>query len=252
MSNDPEKIEPAPLILAVETATRAGGVAVARGETVLAALAGDTAVSHSTNLLELIGVVLGQAQLRLGDIDLFAVAVGPGSFTGLRIGLATAKAFAVHLDRKMIGVPTLAAVAHASGAAGAVLSLLPAGRGEVFAQSFRVDEGGVTALDEAQHLAPSAVEKKYSQIRGLRWAGDGVAILEKFGVYPGNDATAGTVDRHPRVMLLAPSVAALAYRAFVAGNSVTPEELRAVYVRASDAEINERWQQQKLQQQAHS
>jgi tRNA A37 threonylcarbamoyltransferase TsaD len=68
-----------PLILAIETATRAGGVAVARGESVLASIAGDVSVSHSTNLLEMIAEALRNAGAALTDVDVFAVAVGPGA-----------------------------------------------------------------------------------------------------------------------------------------------------------------------------
>src|SRR5438045_9562957 len=83
------------LILAVETATRAGSVAVARAESIISIRAGDATVSHSENLIEMIQDVLSRAGATLSEIGLFAAAVGPGSFTGLRIGLATVKALAV-------------------------------------------------------------------------------------------------------------------------------------------------------------
>src|SRR5215831_3578775 len=156
-----------PLILAVETATRAGGVALARGAKLLASQAGDAAVSHSTNLIEMIERVLGRGNTKLSDIDLFAVAVGPGSFTGLRIGLATVKAFAVHLGRQVTPVSTLAAVAHASQVQGELVSLLPAGRGEVFAQHFSAADGELTELDQAQHLSPRGVIEKYGAVARL-------------------------------------------------------------------------------------
>src|SRR2546423_2505620 len=173
-----ESSNPEPLILAIETATRAGSVAVARGETLLSCREGDASISHSTNLIEMIDAVLNEAGARLSDVDVFAVAVGPGSFTGLRIGLATVKAFAAHLDRKVAGVSTLAAVAHASGANGEIVSLLPAGRGEVFAQRFSVDETNVVAVDEARHLSPSALMEQYGEIERLTLAGEGVRMFE--------------------------------------------------------------------------
>src|ERR1051326_6657944 len=101
MSNE-EPVKDRPLILAIETATRAGGVALARGEEVLVSITGDAAVSHSTNLIEMIDGVLRDAGVTLAQVDLFAVAQGPGSFTGLRIGLATVKAFAAHLHREVV------------------------------------------------------------------------------------------------------------------------------------------------------
>ncbi len=235
MSNEEVKVEP--LILAVETATRAGGVAVARGQNVVTFITGDPAVSHSANLISMIQDALDRAGATLADVDVFAVAVGPGSFTGLRIGLATVKAFAVHLKRRVVGVSTLAAVAHASRANGEIVSLLPAGRGEVFAQHFTVSDGIVRATDEAQHLSPAAVLEKYDGHDSLTFAGEGVRALAK----PEESAAR-----------LVASIASLGFDAYQEGKAVVPDDLHAVYVRASDAEINERWLQQKQRQPAQS
>ena len=79
----------APLILSVETATLAGSVSLVRGNDVLTTISGDNQVSHSNRLLSAIETALDQSGNSLADIDLFAVATGPGSFTGLRIGIAT-------------------------------------------------------------------------------------------------------------------------------------------------------------------
>ena len=104
-----------PLILAIETATRAGSVALARGTQILSSAEGSAAESHSISLLEAVEDILRQAGAKLSDIDLFAAASGPGSFTGLRIGLATTKALAVCTGKKCVGVSTLAAIAHGAG-----------------------------------------------------------------------------------------------------------------------------------------
>lgn len=238
-----------PLILAVETATRAGGVALVSGETVLAVQSGDVSVSHSTNLIEMIQQVLEETQTKLAEIDLFAVAIGPGSFTGLRIGLATVKAFAVHLDRKVAGVSTLAAVAHVSETKGELVSLLPAGRGEVFAQLFLVRDGEITELDQAQHLSPRAVMDKYPATVPLIFAGDAKMAEASFGMA----ASFETAQAHRITVLekpLAPAIAVLGYRVHRGGKSSAADDLRAAYVRASDAEINERWQRLNAQPQA--
>src|SRR6185436_20300062 len=105
----------APLILALETATRAGSVSLALGPEILASVAGDASSSHSNDLIENIETILRDAGRELREVDLFAAAIGPGSFTGLRIGLATAKSLAMSMDRKGAGVSTLAAVAIAAG-----------------------------------------------------------------------------------------------------------------------------------------
>src|SRR5947207_1763330 len=131
-----------PLILSLETATLAGSVALSRGNQMLAALAGDSGVSHSNTLLHDVDKLLSEAHIDLSDIDFFAVATGPGSFTGLRIGIATVKALAATLDRPCAGVPTLQAIALAAGPSPGSIALLPAGRGEVFAQLFSVTDRG--------------------------------------------------------------------------------------------------------------
>jgi tRNA threonylcarbamoyladenosine biosynthesis protein TsaB len=247
-----------PLILAIETATRAGSVAVSRGAEVLAHAVGDPSVSHSTNLIEMVDGVLQETGFTLADVDVFAVAVGPGSFTGLRIGLATVKAFAECNDRPIVGVSTLAAVAHATGVEGDVVSLLPAGRGEVFAQLFSICDGVVKAKDDAAHLSPAETLSKYGEGSDIQFAGDGtrklVEYLEQSHVDLG-DETARRINSSANQTGFAPlanSVAALALKDFREGKSVKPEELHAVYVRPSDAEINEQWQQQKQQSQAQT
>ncbi len=245
-----------PLILAIETATRAGSVAVAKGRNVLSSRVGDATVSHSANLIELIDQVLKDAGAKLSDIDLFAAAVGPGSFTGLRIGLATVKALANCTGRKVAGVSTLAAIAHASETAGEVISLLPAGRGEVFAQHFSTEQGSVAAIDAAAHLSPRALLEKYGNLADVTWAGDGagqqIDLLTTWAREKGLRLTdSGSNESGWRIIQetddLAKAVAALALTEYKAGRSSSAEELHAVYVRASDAEINERWQQEKAQ-----
>src|SRR5512133_498608 len=119
-----------PLILAMETATRAGSVSLALGDQILASVAGDASSSHSNDLIENIEKVLRDGGRELNAVDVFAAAIGPGRFTGLRIGLATTKSLAMSLEKKCAGISTLAAVAVAAGESKRTVALLPAGRGE--------------------------------------------------------------------------------------------------------------------------
>ena len=104
----------APLILAVETATRAGSISLLHGRDVISSVSGDANSSHSSDLIQNINRVLEASGNDLKDIDVYAAASGPGSFTGLRIGLATIKALAVSTGGKCVGVSTLAAIAPAA------------------------------------------------------------------------------------------------------------------------------------------
>ena len=229
LNSDPKT----PLILSVETATLSGSVAVARGEQVLAARAGDSGVSHSNTLLYDIDKVLAEAQVDLSEIDLFAVAIGPGSFTGLRIGIATVKGLAATLDRPTAGVPTLQAVALAAGASTRSVALLPAGRGEVFAQLFSVSEDGlVTELDKATHISPQRLVEKYSSIESVLWCGEG-AIANKALL----DRTSQEGRIAPAVANLATYVSTLALTKFRENQLEHPNALQAIYVRPSDAEL---------------
>ena len=218
-----------PLILSVETATLAGSVALARGEQVLAASTNDAGISHSNRLLNDIDVLLSGAHVALPDIDLFAVATGPGSFTGLRIGIATVKALAETLERPCTGIPTLEAVALAAGESERSVALLPAGRGEVFAQLFSVTHDGlVTALDNATHISPQILLEKYGSLEDVVWCGDGAIAHSAL-------LTNGRVAEP--VQNLATYVASLALKRFREGQIQAPDALQAVYVRPSDAEL---------------
>lgn len=221
-----------PLILSVETATLAGSVALTRGEDVLAAVAGGAKVSHSNTLLKDIDTLLSESHVSLPEIELFAVAIGPGSFTGLRIGIATVKALAVTLDRPCAGIPTLEAVAVAAGPSPRTVALLPAGRGEVFAQLFSVtDDAFVTALDQPAHISPQKLLEKYGAFDDLLWCGEG-AIANK-----------SLIEQRPhwqiasQTSVLATHVARLALIKFHKQQLERADTLQAIYVRPSDAEL---------------
>jgi len=123
-------------LLALESATRVMSVAVLRGGEVLAELSTDGPAPHSERLLPGVAQVLEQAGIGLDAIAAFAVSIGPGSFTGLRIGLATVKGLAG--SRPVAAVPTLSALCLAAGAdaPGAVGALLDARREQVYAVVF--------------------------------------------------------------------------------------------------------------------
>jgi len=118
-----------PLILSIETATTTGSLAIAEGPLILSRKKGDGLISHSNTLLSDIDSILQQVDRRFEEIDFFAVTLGPGSFTGLRIGIATVKALAVTANRPCVGIPTLEAVARSAGDNDYVVATLLAGRG---------------------------------------------------------------------------------------------------------------------------
>lgn len=248
------KLTVPPLILSLETATLGGSIFLGQGCTQLAARTGDPQVSLSASLLTDIEASLRDAGVTLQDVELFAGASGPGSFTGLRIGVATLKALAASLKRPCLGIPTLQAVAYAGGASDATVALLPAGRGEVFAQMFSVSDGGaVMALDGAAHLSPAKLVEKYAATANLRWAGSGAHLQRPFLENYAQERGIPFIEQSHEASALLPqsihwtiagnetnlarSVAALALQLFQAGKTQAPESISAIYVRPSDAEL---------------
>jgi tRNA threonylcarbamoyladenosine biosynthesis protein TsaB len=224
-----------PLILAVETATLAGSIAIARGAQIIDRLKGDAAVSHSNTLLADLDRLLDQTRVQVADVELFAVAAGPGSFTGLRIGIATVKALAATLGRSCAAIPTLHSVALSGGVSDATVALLPAGRGEVFAQLFAVsNDGAVTASDDAAHIAPRKMIEKYGSFERLLWCGEGAIVQRELieSAAAGKDWRIAALPEN-----LAQHVAALALGKFRQDQLVAPDALQAIYVRPSDAEL---------------
>ncbi|HKO97102.1 MAG TPA: tRNA (adenosine(37)-N6)-threonylcarbamoyltransferase complex dimerization subunit type 1 TsaB [Pyrinomonadaceae bacterium] len=241
-----------PIILSLETAMLGGSVFLGSEKQQLAARIGDSKISHSNSLLIDIREALEEASLKLNDVDLFACAAGPGSFTGLRIGIATLKALAATLDRSCVGVPTLQAVAHAAGSSDATVALLPAGRGEIFAQMFRVSKDlVVTELDNAAHLSPQNLLNKYGEVADLVWAGEGAhlqkEVLRNFAREHGRDfGDSSGIERGwklaPKPQNLARNVALLALQKYERNELESAHALKAIYVRPSDAELNQRCQ----------
>jgi tRNA threonylcarbamoyladenosine biosynthesis protein TsaB len=125
-------------ILALDTATQSCSVAIVDGELLLAELTKADIKTHSRHLMELIGTVCLAAGLNIGDVDGFAVTVGPGSFTGLRIGISTIKGLAFSLAKPVTGVSSLDALAwQCAQSTYLICPLLDARKKEVYACRYR-------------------------------------------------------------------------------------------------------------------
>src|SRR6266403_62552 len=101
-------------VLALDTTTRAGSVALVEDDRIVDERGGDGARTHAERLPAEITAIAGANQLALSDVDLYGVASGPGSFTGLRIGIATIQGLAFVHNRRIVGIPALEALAHAA------------------------------------------------------------------------------------------------------------------------------------------
>lgn len=153
-----------PLILAVDTSFAVASLAIARGSQVIASITGDDSTPHSKIFFNLLSSLLRDASLRLADIDAFAAATGPGSFTGLRVGLSAVKGLAHTSGKPVVGVSSIDALALASGKIGKVLGVIAAGREEVYAglRDIGID-GSLRILGEDTVGKPSDAINSFAQ-----------------------------------------------------------------------------------------
>ena len=220
-------------MLGVETATWTASVGVVDGREPLAELTRAAAGTHATSLIPLIRDVLVAAAQPLSALDLFAVSIGPGSFTGLRIGLSVAKGLAMATAKPVVGVPTLTALAHVVGPrAHTVYPVLDARKREVYAAAFESPAGRPERLWGPEVLTPEALAERLRPPCVL--CGDGVDEYESIF----RQRLGGSVDLLPSSRL-APSALAVAllgaerFRRFGADDVAA---LEPAYIRPCEAE----------------
>ena len=125
------------MLLALETSAERGSVALFDGDRLLGEVWLDARERHAASLLVCLDRLLAEQKRKLDDVDRIALAIGPGSFTGLRIGLATALGLAFGTARRLVPVPTLAALATQANVDVPIAAVLDARRGEVYAGLYR-------------------------------------------------------------------------------------------------------------------
>ncbi len=213
------------ILLAVDTSTLQAGVCVWRDGRALATRQ-RLVTTHSESLMTMIDEAFAEAQLGPGDVDAIACGAGPGSFTGLRIGLATAKGLCFALDKPLVMISSLAALA-ARAPDGRVLATLDAFKGEVYGAVFDVT-GGVPARagDEAV-LPPSALAARL----------DGVAFVVGSGAqkYPELVGARRLLDEEPGPRPA--DVARLAAARAARGDYDDLATAAPAYIRPSEAEL---------------
>lgn len=165
------------LILGVDSATQVAGAAIINDRQLLAEAFFNTRKNHSQRLLPMIVNLITEAGLELSDLDGLAVAIGPGSFTGLRIGLATVKGLAHVAQKPLAGIPTLDSLAwNAWEVPGLVCPVINARRQEVYTALYRWQEGELCRLTPYQAVDPaSLVNSLQSYAMPVYFLGDAVA-----------------------------------------------------------------------------
>lgn len=215
-------------ILAIDTATAACSAALMDGDTILARRFVPMARGHAEALLPMVETVMAEAGAAYGDLDLIATTVGPGTFTGLRVGLAAARGLAVAGGLPVIGVTTLEALAHGVAPdlrrGRSVVAALDARRGEVYVQAFDED---LEPLAPPAALPPRAADLPAGPVA---IAGSGAALVMDALKRRGADVV---VD--DALLPDAAVVAALASRRFDPAVAVAPPE--PLYLRGSGARL---------------
>jgi len=224
-------------VLALDTTTRAGSVAVVEDDRIVLQRGGDPARTHVERLPAEILSVLQDAGLALPAVDVFAVAAGPGSFTGLRVGIATIQGLAFVQHRKVVALSALAALAQAGSAelqAGAhVGAWMDAHRREVFTALYRVADAPLGALARLVEVDPAAVGTPASTIE--RWsAGPPVDLFIGDGAVLYKEIIKSRAVASP---LLAGTIGLMAVDRARAGETMDPAGVYPVYVRRPDVEI---------------
>lgn len=215
------------LVLAIDTSGKDGSIALVRANAKgscqtleLVPLQGGT---FSAQLVPEIAALLRKHDLSKNDVDAFAVASGPGSFTGLRVGLAAVKALADVLQKPIATVSLLQAVAQRSSTPGTVIAAIDAGRGEVYAGVYQASDGESVCLRE-ELLTNSDFGRSTMPV-----VTPDSAVAD---VIAGLGLTVRLVPR-PR----SDAIAVLGLHKILTGETVSPDLLEANYIRRSDAEI---------------
>jgi tRNA threonylcarbamoyladenosine biosynthesis protein TsaB len=212
-------------VLAVDTTTERGSVAVTQDDSVSGEVRIASPDGHSRRLLPVIDFLLGALDLKPGDVDAFAVVTGPGSFTGLRVGLSTVQGLALGSGRPCLGVSALDVLAaRIAGASAVSVAVMNAGRGEVYGALYD-DEGravGAATVEAPERLVDRTPEVAAFVGEGAERHRELILSLRPRAFFPA------------RSLFLAGTLGRLAARRIKRGEGIAPADLRPLYLREPD------------------
>src|SRR3989338_5286733 len=229
-------------ILAIETSTLSGSVALLEDEQLIAESTTCIKKTHAERLLPSIKNLLDSAHTKIEDIDGFALTIGPGSFTGLRIGLSTIKGLSWSLNKPVVGVSTLEALAmNLPYSDKPVCPMLDARKKEVYAAVYKCNVTQGISLEPICIMPDTAIspDNLINKIKEPTiFLGDGIKVY-------GNlikDMLKDTAVIAPAHLwqIKASNIGLLAWKKFKSGNIESPESIRLNYLRPSESEIKVR------------
>lgn len=209
-------------LLAIDTSTDYLSLAVMANKRIVSRLHRKADRRHSSLLIPMIDKLLKKARLKLKDIDIFCISIGPGSFTGLRIGVTTVKGLAYSLRKPIVVAPTLDVIAqNARGFYGIICPVLDAKKNKVYACLYKSDGKVIKRISKYLLLPVQDLIKKVKKIKdNILFLGD---IVEK----------KYTKDWHPRAEI----AARLGLENFKKRRFVKPEDLEPLYLYSKECDI---------------
>lgn len=223
------------IVLGIESATPVAGVAVVNGDIILAERMVNNQRTHSVNLLPMIKASIEEAGITPGDLNGIAVSSGPGSFTGLRIGMSTAKTLAQVWGLPVVGISTLDALAYPlEGLNNLICPVLNARKNEVYTSVYDGSQGFTRVYGPTAVSPEELAEFLGKYRRGVTFLGDGVPVYK--------EVLKGLVDRASFAPAAASfprgaGVAELGITELLKGGGVDPLQLIPGYIRLSEAEV---------------
>ena len=223
-------------ILAFDGTAKAASVAVADGDRVLAHYTVDNGLTQSELLLPMAEDMLRGLKLGFADMELYATSVGPGSFTGVRIGVSLIKGLAFGRNIPCVAVSTLEALAeNLRGVKGIIVPCMDARRGQVYSATFKCDGKEMVRLTEDRAIALTDLAEELRAYEGeaIYLSGDGYSVAKR-----ALSAAGVPLCETPELLILesAASVARVAKAKYEKGEAVSDIELSPVYLRMPQAE----------------
>lgn len=221
-------------ILSVDTSTMMSSISILEDNRIIGDYSVNQDQTHSEKLVLNIKRLLEDVKLTVNDIDLFAVAKGPGSFTGLRIGMTSIKAIAQALDKDIIGISTLEAMAFSVLKEGYIFPVIDARGKRYFSGLYRREDGELEKIfEEILHE-----DEIYELVKGLDkyiFVGDSASLLpDKIKNLPNVEIAPANLNN-----AIGKNLCVLAKRKYEDGKSTSLFELEPNYLRKSQAEINQ-------------
>jgi len=223
------------IVLALETATMTGGIAIVKDNSLIGEIRTNVKIAHSERLMGSIDWLLKTSDISVNEISAFAISIGPGSFTGLRIGLCTVKGLAYATDKPVIPVPTLDAFARSLPLCSSPLCpMLDARKNEVYTGLYKWKDGECVKVTPERAVNPVDFLKEIKE--PTVFAGDGATTYRDLI----KDALKENALFLPpsRMYPSAATVAEIAIEKIRSGFVTDPVSLTPFYIRKSEAEMH--------------